>query len=243
MYVWLLLIASAIACQAEIIDRIAVTVGTSVITESEIMREIRLTAFLNGEPLNFSAEAKRKAADRLVEQRLIQIENESSLYPAPTPESVDELLKQAQARFHDSARYQEELRRTGVTEEEVKAHLRRQLTVLRFLDLRFRPGIQVSEEEIQSYFDKRLAPQLKKANPAAEVSLDDYREEVEEALIGDRVDKASDTWLREARDHTRIDFRANVFPQGASSREASAPSKGAKPRATNPETEPKEIER
>jgi peptidyl-prolyl cis-trans isomerase SurA len=211
MNVWLLLIALSVACQAEIIDRIAVVVGSSVITESELVREIRLTSMLNGEPLDFGAAAKRKTADRLIEQRLIQIENEASLYPAPPPDSVQEALKEVQARFPDLSRYQAALRRSGVSEDELKAHLRRQLTVLRFLDLRFRPGIQITDDEIGDYFKQRLAPQLKKSNPAAELSLDDYREQIEEALIGERVDKASDAWLKETRDHTHIEFRANVF--------------------------------
>ena len=43
-----LLFIAAFACRAEVIDRIAVVVGNGVITESEILREIRLTAFLEG---------------------------------------------------------------------------------------------------------------------------------------------------------------------------------------------------
>src|SRR5256885_916748 len=82
------------ACRAEIIDRVAVVVGNRVITESEILREVRLTAFLNGAPLDFSAASKRKTAERLVEQRLIHIENEASLYPLPTAESVEQALKE-----------------------------------------------------------------------------------------------------------------------------------------------------
>ena len=38
----------AALAQAVIIDRVAVSVGNRVITESDIVREIRVTAFLNG---------------------------------------------------------------------------------------------------------------------------------------------------------------------------------------------------
>src|SRR6185436_18498972 len=99
-----------------------------------------------------------------------------------------------------------ELRRHAISENELRAHLQRQLTTLRFLELRFRPGIQVTDEEIAAYFAERLTPELKKTHPGVEFSLNDYREEVEQALIGERVDKASDAWLKEARDHTRIEF-------------------------------------
>ena len=69
----------------------------------------------------------------------------------------------------------------------------------------------VGEEDIIEYFKERIAPRLKKANPGAELSASDYREQIEEALIAERIDKASDAWLKEARDHTHIEFRANVF--------------------------------
>jgi hypothetical protein len=207
----LVLFFASLACRAEIIDRIAVTVGNGVITESEILREIRLTAFLNEEPLDFSPASKRKTAERLVEQRLIGNEIRSNLYPSPTSAAAQEMLKQIQDQFSNPAAYQEELLRAGVTEDELKAHLARQLTTLSFLDFRFRPGIQISEEEIQKYFDERLAPKLKKAKPGGQFSLHDYRSQALEGLIGERMDKASDAWLKEARDRTRIEFRAEAF--------------------------------
>src|SRR5450631_1980241 len=120
MNAWVFLLIVAAVGRAEIIDRIAVVVGSRVITESEIVREIRLTAFLNQEPLDFSAASKRKVADRLVEQRLIQIENDASLYPPPPAEAVDQALGEVKARTKG---YQAELTRAGVSEEEVRAHL------------------------------------------------------------------------------------------------------------------------
>ena len=207
----LLLFLASIACRAEIIDRIAVVVGNSVITESEILREIRLTAFLNGEPVDFSPIVKRKTAERLVEQRLIGNEITASLYGLPSAAAAQEMLKQIKNRFPNPAVYQEELTRVGITEDELKAHLARQLATLSFLDFRFRPGIQIGEDEIGKYFNDRLRPELKKAKPGGEFSLNDFRSQAREALIGERIDVASDAWLKQARQRTRIDFRADVF--------------------------------
>src|ERR1700674_4079075 len=104
----LLLLLASFACRAEIIDRIAVVVGKAVITESEILREIRLTAFLNREPLDFSPVAKRKTAERLVEQRLIGNEISASLYALPSAAAAQEMLKQIKDGFPDTASYQQE---------------------------------------------------------------------------------------------------------------------------------------
>src|SRR5437899_3021245 len=53
------------------IDRIAVSVGNQVITESELITDLRVTAFLDRRPVDLSSAAKRKSADRLVDQVLI----------------------------------------------------------------------------------------------------------------------------------------------------------------------------
>src|SRR5881394_1978865 len=111
MYMLLYLFLTLGVCRAEIIDRIAVVVGNSVITESEIVREIRLTALLNQEPLDFSIASKRKVAERLVEQRLMQIENEASLYPPPPADAVDEALAKVKEGGASARSYQEELTR------------------------------------------------------------------------------------------------------------------------------------
>jgi hypothetical protein len=209
-----------VVCRAEIIDRVAVVVGNRVITESEILREVRLTAFLNGEPLDFGAASRRKTAERLVEQRLIRNEMESNLYPIPAPDAVDQMAKDVENRFPSRVRYEQELQRAGITDEDLKAHLLRQLITLRFIEFRFRPGIQIGEDELNKYFNERLAPELKKAHPETEFTLNDYRAQVEQALVGEIVDKASDTWLKGARERTRIEFRAAAFAAEPARQEA-----------------------
>ena len=47
---------------AVIIDRIAVRVGNAIIKDSDIDRIVRVTEFLNDEPLNLSDKARRDAA-------------------------------------------------------------------------------------------------------------------------------------------------------------------------------------
>src|SRR5262245_58926156 len=136
----LFLLLASVACRAEIIDRVAVVVGKTVITESEIMREIRLTAFQETTPLDFSAVSKRKTAERLIEQHLIRAEMNVSPYPPPAQEAIERTLKEIQSRFPSVERYREELQRAGITEDELKTHLGRQISTLRFLDFRFRPG-------------------------------------------------------------------------------------------------------
>ena len=157
----------------------------------------------------------------MVEQRLLSDEMASSLYPPAQAEAVEQLLKQAQESFSDLQAYRRELQRDGITEEELKAHLARSLTTLRFVDFRFRPGVQISEADAAKYFAERVEPSLKKANPTGRFFLNDYRSQVQEGLIGERVDQASEEWLKEARSRTRIEFRPEAFAPEPPKQEAS----------------------
>ena len=77
---------AGVPAAAEIIDRIAVSVGNRVITETDLDREIRITALLEQSPAqslaSLSPIQKRTAAERMVDQALIRSELEASRYSA-----------------------------------------------------------------------------------------------------------------------------------------------------------------
>lgn len=202
----------AALCAAEVIDRIAVTVGKHVITESELLREIRLTALLNGEQPDFGPDARRKTAERQVERALIRTEMEMSRYPMPHATEAEPMLKEVkQQRFRSEAEYRKALEKYGVAEAELRQHLLHQLATLRFIELRFRPGIQVLESEMRDYYEKRLLPEWDNKNRKKPPAFDEARAEIEELMIAERVDRLVDQWLKQARARTRIEYREKAF--------------------------------
>ena len=77
MFIGIIAVLSLLAFQtprAIVLDRIAVVVGKVAIKSSDIERDIRVTAFLNHEPLVFTPDARKKAADRLIDQQIIRQE-------------------------------------------------------------------------------------------------------------------------------------------------------------------------
>jgi hypothetical protein len=199
------LAAIALAARAEIIDRIAVSVGNSIITTSDLDIEIRVTAALNGVQPDFSSANRRATADRLVEQKLIRRELDLTKYMLPDA-SV------AQPRFDEFRKaHPDALAAYGITEQQIRDALLWQLTLLRFIEVRFRPGIQVSDQDIAEYFDKVVKPAAQTAHPGEPVSLEDYRSQIEETLTGQRTDQEVDTWLKDGRKRTDIVFHAEVF--------------------------------
>jgi peptidyl-prolyl cis-trans isomerase SurA len=207
-----LLFVTVTPARTEIIDRIAVSVGKSVITASDIERQIRVSAFLDAVKPDLSPTNRKAIADRMVEQKLVRRELETSRFPVPGASEVEPILEKFQKEHYpnpgDMARG---LAEYGITEQDLLDDLLWQRTLLQFIEVRFRPGIQISNEEIQTYFDQVVSPAARAAHPGQPVALEDFRNQIETTLAGQRVDRELDTWLKEARRHTDIAYHEEAF--------------------------------
>jgi hypothetical protein len=207
-----LLLAGALPLHSEIIDRIAVSVGNQVITASDLEREIRVTAFLNGTSPDFGPESKRKVADLMVRQRLVKREVELAKYPVPDAADVEPVLKAfKQENYPSPGDYERALDKFGIADDQVHDHILRQLTFVKFVNLRFRAAVQIQDEDVEAYFKKAIEPAARAVSGGEPVSLDDYRERIIEILTEQQVDKDLDQWIREAIKRTVVEYRPEVF--------------------------------
>jgi len=197
--------------RAEILDRIAVSVGNKVITERDLSREIRLTALLNGTQPDFSPANKRETAERMVDQLLVRSELEASRYRLPSTAETDKELRQIRNRFGSDAAYRSALAKYGVSEDDLKKRLMWQLTLVRFIDVRFRPGIQISDEDIRKYFNEHVRTLAAEAHPNSVPSVDGYRDSIEQTLVSQAANQQVEQWLKEARRRTRIQYHDEVL--------------------------------
>jgi hypothetical protein len=208
----LAVVVLAITARGEIIDRIAVSVGNRVIAESDLNREIRVAAFLDGVKPDFSPAGKRATAQRMVEQVLIRRELETSRYPVPSAAEVAPVLAAFQKEhFPREGEYQRALADDGIADQDVKDLLLWQRTLLLFIEVRFQSAVQVTGQDIQDYFDKVVEPAAEAAHPGQPIALEDYRDRIEQTLTGQRADREMDTWLKEVRSHTEVVFHEEVF--------------------------------
>jgi hypothetical protein len=210
---WLgtVLVLFATLASAEIIDRIAVTVDNQVITISEIGEALRVAAFLNGEKPDFGPAARRKMADRLIEQVLVRREMELTRYPEPPATEIEQTLSQVTHRFPSETQFQQALAEYKLTRRQIENSLRRQITLLHFTDLRFRPEVQVQESDVKQYYETVYLPEIRKKGVTPEPSFDDAQDDCEEALTTQLVDKRVDAWLAEARGRARIEYDEDAF--------------------------------
>jgi hypothetical protein len=187
-------------------------VGNRVIAESDLHREIRVAAFLDGVKPDFSPAGQRATAERMVEQVLIRRELEISRYPVPSAAEVAPVLEAfKKERFPKDEEYQRALADYGIADQDVKDLLLWQRTLLLFIEVRFQSGVQVTGPDIQDYFDKVVKPAAEAAHPGQPIDLEDYRDPIEQTIAGQRADREMNTWLKEARNRTEIVFHDEVF--------------------------------
>jgi hypothetical protein len=200
------LLSFAFFGDAVIIDRVAIVNGNSVVKDSDIERDIRITDFLNGQPLSFAATARRAAANRLLDQAFIRREIRTGDYPVASMQDVDrQLSKLEQQRFRTHEAFESTLQRYGLTDLDLRTQFQWQLTVLTFVDQRFRPAAYVSDEEIQSYFSKHQA-ELKRQFPS-KTSVDDLRSKINDQIAAEKTNQLFFAWLDGQRRETKIQYR------------------------------------
>jgi hypothetical protein len=191
--------------RGEIIDRIAITVGNQVITAAQVEEEIRLTAFLNHEKPDFSAAERKKAAGRLIEQALIKRDMDLSRYPLPGTGEAAASWSDVKLSYAPESLYQQKLHEYGITEDALERRLIWQLTLLRFIDYRFRPAIQIPEADVKTYYDQELA-KWKQQDLQSVPTWEDSLAKIEEILTQQRIDQALDTWMAETRKQVTINY-------------------------------------
>jgi hypothetical protein len=201
----------AITANAAVLDRIAVTVGKQVIALSDVVRDLRVSAFLDQKPVDLSSEQKRKAADRLVDQLLILQEASVSRVSVAETEDAQKMLQQIKSSlFTSEAEYRGALVRYGISEEDLINHLLAGLRAMRFTDLRFRPEVQLSEDDLRDYYN-HLAEVWRNKDPAKVPTFEQARDQVEKLMTDERTAQALDRWLGTQRTDLQILYRERAF--------------------------------
>jgi hypothetical protein len=201
----------------QVLDRVAVVAGLDAVTLSSVLRHLRFRSVVSGVPVEDTEANRREAASQLVDLLIVRRELELSRYTPPTMAETD----QAIAAFLEQMQWTRErlaaeLARYGFSEEEFRREMQARLTITRFIDYRFAPGIQVTDEEVEAYYSGEFLPALRKQDPrAAPPELAAVRSAIEQILITRKVNAAMEEWLQQMRQTLRIRYFEEAFrPHG-----------------------------
>lgn len=204
----LLLVAAG---HAELLDRIAITVGRDVITEQQIYEQLRIAAFLDGVPPEFTQQQLRDTADRMVLQRLVLQDMQANGFPLPTAEEVDQALRDSREKHWGSAEaFQKAARDANVSAQSVTDFLSRLVATIKYIDFRFKPAVRVSDATLLERYQAKynaLDPEAGEPPPFEQV-----RQSIEDEVVAERVDEALERWLRDARERAGVRYMPEVVP-------------------------------
>jgi hypothetical protein len=149
--------------------------------------------------------ARKASAERLIDQQLIRDELATGGYSRATDTDAQTMLRQIRQRLYaDSGpKMQGALRTYGLAEEQLQAQLLWQLTVLRFIDQRFRTAVLVTDDDVRNYYDQHRA-QFKGA-------FETVAAEIRSALEGEQINQQFEKWLQGARSRGRIEYRPEAL--------------------------------
>ena len=137
-----------------------------VITLSDVLVDLRISAFLDGKAPDLSGPSRRKSAERLVDLYLALQDAAVTNAPQPSAADIAPLLAPIRMRYSSDAEFHSALERAGITEAALHEHLLAGLRMMRYTDLRFRPEVPVTEKDLQDAFaDLKTTAPSGKARP------------------------------------------------------------------------------
>lgn len=205
--------ASGTAAAQEIIDRVAVSLDLGVITLSAIQRQLRMNAYLEGKPADDTPDARRAAAARLIDQALVRREMSLSRYtPIPMAEVRSSVDAYRERLGLTEERFEAELAKYGFTSQDFLQELYWQATLLRFIQFRFSPSVQISDEEARDYYEQEYMPRLGQMAPdQPPPPLAEVRERVVGILASRKENQVLEEWLEQGRQLAKIRYHEEAF--------------------------------
>ena len=197
---------SAVAYDGETLDRIVATVDRHPIMRSDVEEEARFNHFLAGQTGNITVQDEVAALDRLVDRDLIS--DQVAVFGAipVTKEEIEarvsEMRKQIPGAESDPD-WKRLLQQNGLEETDVESRVAEEIRTLRFIDMRFRSEVRVGPRAIQTYYETKFVPEMKKQN-LTPPPLDQVQDKIESILREERVNALISDWLKGLRNQSRI---------------------------------------
>ncbi|HVZ85441.1 MAG TPA: peptidylprolyl isomerase [Polyangia bacterium] len=148
--------------RARIVERVAAVVGDQLVLASEVEEHVApLMADVNRIPdpdkrAARAAALRREVLERLIDDELI-LQQATELKLSISSEQVDASIEEIKKQNNlDDDQLREALRQQGMTMAAYRADLRRQLLRFRVLNIAVGSRVNISDDEVKSYYDRHM---------------------------------------------------------------------------------------
>lgn len=211
----LFLLASLPSLAGDTIDRIVAIVNGHAIFQSDWEDAISYEAFIDGRPINkLTAEDRKATLDRLIDQELLREQLHANAASQPERQQVEQRVQEIRKLYpgcETEQGWQATLQRHGLNQQELESRIAQQFELMRLVDARLRPGVQIDSRSIEIYYQETLVPELRK-NGAKQLPLAEVAPKVREVLIQQKINDLLVSWLRNLRAESQIRNRSEASP-------------------------------
>lgn len=188
-----------------IVDRVVSNVNGNVVLQSDWEEEVALEAFENGRaPDSFTTTERNAALDRLIDQELLREQVRPS-QPAPADQVAARIaeVRKLQPDCSTDEGWRRTLQRYGLTQSALEKRLSDQIQLMRLVEDRLRPSIQIDQQAVETYYHDRLVPDLKRAGNAAKPLTEVYGQ-IKTLLAEQKMNELLSDWLASLRSGSDI---------------------------------------
>ena len=136
--------------------------------QSDWEQEVAFEALSNGRaPDSFTAAERNAALDRLIDQELLREQVRPS-QPAAADEVAARIaeVRKLQPDCATDDAWRAKLQRYGLTQSWLEKRLGDQIQLMKLVEDRLRPSIQIDRQAVETYYHDQLLPEMKRAgNP------------------------------------------------------------------------------
>jgi len=181
-----------------VIDRIVAHIEDDIITLSEVRELSAYQQLVDGH-----SESDDKLLNELIEQWVVNNEAVSTQFPAAAESEVTREVTRIQGQFANAQAYSQRLADLGLTPDDIKRMVAREIYLARYLDYKFRPAVQISDDDIAKYYKESLIPALTAKGQSAP-PLDQVTEQIRELLVQQGVNERAASWFDETKSRLKI---------------------------------------
>jgi hypothetical protein len=178
-------------------------------------------ALLSGRPLGqFNDADRRTVLDRLIDQELLGEQTKAADAQQISREEAAKRVADARKLYPEAATeagWQVVLARYHLSESDLLDNVQKQFDLMRLVDARLRPSIQIDSKSIETYYRDKFVPQLEKSG-AGEIPLADVSAKIRELLTEQKVSELLVSWLQTLRSESDVHIPGP--PQSAAGVEA-----------------------
>jgi len=187
----------------EVIDRIAARVENDVILLSDIRELARYQLFVDGK-----SQSDAEILDHLIDQWIVQNEANVARFPQPKDEDVERSLQRLRRSFSSGEEFETRKKQSGLSDAGLTRFMKSQLFLSNYLDSRFRPSIQIDDQQIADYYKTHVEVR-DESRGQAPPTLEAAREYIQEALVQRAINEQADRWLKESRSRLHVELLLN----------------------------------